>query len=100
MAIHTVGECLELVEKRLEDARRSMSVRTHVSTTSLPTYIRIDQLAFQVHSHVQGAKTGMVVNEIDTNVKEMGAHVKESATLVKEIHAHLLGTVASSQPVG
>jgi len=86
MAIHTVGACLELVEQRLEEARKTISVRPRILTVSSLANRRVDQLAFQVHSHVQGFKIGMVVNEMDTKVNE--------------IHAHLLGTAADSQPTG
>ena len=86
MAIHTVGACLELVEQRLEEARKTISVRLRILTVSSLANRRVDQLAFQVHSHVQGFKIGMVVNEVDMKVNE--------------IHRHLLGTAAASRPTG
>jgi len=100
MTIHTIGDCLELVEKRLNEARKTISVRGIIETVSWRTHQCIDQLAIQVHGHVEGVKTNMVVNAIDAKVKEMDVRVKETGTLVKELHAHLVGTAAASLPVG
>ena len=78
MAIHTVGACLELVEKRLDEARKTISVCIHIPTVSSHAYRKIDQLAIQVDGHAQGAKTGKKIDNMDAKVNE--------------IHAHLLGT--------
>ena len=86
MAIHTVGACLELVEKRLDEARKTISVCIHIPTVSSHAYRKIDQLAIQVDGHAQGAETGKKVDNMDAKVNE--------------IHAHLLGTAPAPQHIG
>ena len=100
MAIYTIGDCLKLVEKRLDEAQKTISVRVMIPILSWRSHHFIEQLSLHVHGHVQGVKTKMAVNTIDTKVKEIDVQVKETGTLVKELHAHLVGTATASQSVG
>ena len=93
MAVHTINSCLDLVENRLDEARKTISVRVIHPTILSLAHLYFHQLVLQVHEHAQAAETRAFV-------KDTGVQMKETSTMVKELHAHLIATAAPSQPAG
>jgi len=81
MAIHTVSACLELVEKRLDEARNTISVCNHILTIFLVSNQRVNQLALQVDDHALVAKIDKKLDDMNAKLDQRQVPVRPAPTL-------------------